>query len=315
MEKGVVSLESATHRYIDIDDIRLHVAEAGDPNGPLVVLLHGFPEFWYAWRHQIPSLARAGFHVVAPDLRGYNLSDKPSAVIAYRLELLAHDVARLIDALGYQRAHVVGHDWGGAVAWTFATRYPDLLDRLVALNIPHPERMTRALRMPRQWLRSSYMLFFQLPWLPETLFRAGDAFVLRRALQRDPARLGAFTDADLARYRKAWSQPGALTGGLNYYRAAFRRAARLARSARGSRPIVAPVLIIWGRRDRFLLPELARPNPVFVPNARIEWLPNASHWVMTDARERVNELLIEFLVGNETTAFAPIPDPLPGLRQ
>jgi len=283
------------HSTIDLGDIGLHVVEAGDPRGPLVVLLHGFPEYWYAWRHQMPALAEAGYHVVAPDLRGYNLSDKPLAVNAYRLDILARDVARLIDALGYETAHIAGHDWGGAVAWAFASRYPAMLDRLVVLNSPHPERFMNAARMPSQWLRSSYMLFFQIPWLPELLCRAGNFALPRRALERDPLRPDAFTANDIARYVEAWSQPGTWTGGMNYYRAAFRRTAGLSRLFQNTRPITAPVLIIWGRRDRFLLPALATPNPSLVPNARIEWLSDASHWVMTDARERVNDLLVAFL--------------------
>jgi pimeloyl-ACP methyl ester carboxylesterase len=261
------------------------------------VLLHGFPEFWYAWRHQIPALAEAGFHVVAPDMRGYNLSDRPREIDAYRLPILARDVARLIDALGYKRAHVAGHDWGGGVAWAFAIRYPEMLDRFVALNIPHPEAMTRALRMPSQWLRSSYMFFFQLPWLPEAIVSRGNHVLPRATMRRDALREDAFTDDDFRRYTEAWSKPGAWTGGINYYRAAFRRSLGIGRQLASGRAVTAPVLVIWGLRDRFLLPELAEPNPELVPNARVEWLPNASHWVMTDARERVNELLIEFLSG------------------
>lgn len=281
-------------RSIDIGEVRLNVVEAGEPAGPLVVLLHGFPDFSYSWRNQIPELAAAGYRVVAPDMRGYGRSDKPSGVNAYRLDRLADDVAGLIRALGADRAAVVGHDWGATVAWWFAMRHPDLLDRLVILNVPHPARLRDALRMPGQWLRSSYGLFFQLPWLPEAVLRAGRFAVLRRELREDPTRPDAFTAPDIERYVDAWSQPGALTGGLNYYRALARRAP----SRKAVRRIDAPVLVIWGQLDRFIRPELAEPPEDLVPDGRVVRLPHASHWVQHDEPERVNRLLLEFLAGS-----------------
>src|SRR5690242_12831972 len=156
--------DAPSFRFVDVGEVRLHVADAG--NGPLVVLLHGFPEFWYTWRRQIPALAQAGFHAVAPDMRGYNLSDKPAGVRAYRVPALVEDVAGLIRACGAARATVIGHDWGGLVAWAFAMEHPEMLDRLVILNSPHPRAMARAIRTPRQFLKSWYMMFFQIPWLP-----------------------------------------------------------------------------------------------------------------------------------------------------
>lgn len=285
-------MTSITHRRIPLGDVTLHVAEAGEPGAPLVLLLHGFPEFWYGWRHQLPALAAAGFHVVAPDLRGYNESDRPARVRDYRIELLARDVARLVDALGHERAHVVGHDWGGGVAWAFACRYPERLDRLVVVNAVHPVRALAAWRMPRQWLRSSYMLFFQLPWLPERVNAAFGCWLPRRGLERDPLRPDAFTADDIARYLAAWSQPGAWRGGISYYRAAFRGGRRFWRVFR--RPIPHPTLVIWGEHDRFQLPELASPPAALVPNCRVARLA-ASHWVPADAPEEVNRLLVSFL--------------------
>src|SRR5712671_1297489 len=180
------------HRTVDIGEVRLHCAEMGQ--GPLVLLLHGFPECWVSWRNQLPALAQAGFRAVAPDLRGYGKSDKPPGLDAYRIEVLARDIARLVEALGADRAHVVGHDWGGAVAWFFAMWHPERLDRLAILNAPHPARFSRALKRPRQFLRSSYTLFFQVPWLPEALLRAGDFFMLRRLFRSDPERAGAYAE-------------------------------------------------------------------------------------------------------------------------
>lgn len=283
----------AVHHDADLGEVRLHYVEAGE--GPLVILLHGFPEFWYAWRHQIPALAAAGFRVVAPDMRGFHLSDKPKAVQAYRTDRLAADVAALIRHLGAEQAAVVGHDWGAAVAWIFAMHYPEMLTRLIIMNVPHPLKLTslRGLQRYRQFLRSSYMLFFQIPWLPERLAALGNYAMLRYVLRTDPVKPGAFTEADIDRYIEAASRAGGLTGGINYYRALrFQLGSRLTELVRR---IEAPVLVIWGERDRYLGPELAAPDPAWVPNLRVERLPNASHWVQADEPERVNELLLAFL--------------------
>ncbi len=282
---------TVTHRYADLGDVRLHYVEAG--RGPLVVLLHGFPEFWYSWRHQIPVLAGAGFRVVAPDMRGYNLSDKPRGVRSYRTELLTRDVARLIEACGEHRAIVIGHDWGGAVAWLFAMRYPTMLERLVIMNAPHPASFMRDLLNPAQLLRSWYIFFFQAPALPEAGWRAGNFAALRRLLREDPVRRGAFTEDDIRRYVDAFSQPGALTGALHYYRAAVQQNPLTAREALAR--IDAPVLVIWGMRDRALGPALARPDRRWAPTARVERIAGASHWVQNDAPEQVNALLLDFL--------------------
>jgi len=284
------------HHTAQVDGgVNLHYVEAGQ--GPLVVLLHGFPAFWYDWREQIPALAAAGFRVVAPDMRGYNLSAKPRGVAAYRTEVLARDVARLISACGAERASVVGHDWGAGVAWSFAMLYPDLLERLAILNVPHPVTLRRGLKRLRQLRKSWYIFFFQLLWLPEALVRVrGYAFV-RRALERDPMRPGAYSPSDIALYVKALAQPGALTATINYYRALFRYGPQ---AMRNLRRIEAPVLVIWGDHDRYLGRELASPDPVWVPNVRVEHLPNASHWVHVDDPQRVNELLVTFLRGRPT---------------
>jgi epoxide hydrolase 4 len=282
------------HSYADLTESRLHYVEAGD--GPLVVLLHGFPEFWYSWRHQIPALAAAGFRVVAPDTRGCNLSSKPAGVSSYAPRRLAADIRDLIAERGASQAFVAGHDWGAALAWIAAMAYPEVVERLAVLNAPHPRRMVEALRRPgRQIGRSWYMFFFQLPWLPEHAVGAGNWWALRRGLEHD-ARAGAFTPPDIDRYREAWSQPGALTATMNYYRASMRRppAGRAGRL----RPVEAPTLVIWGERDRYLGADLAEPGQADVPNLeRVVRLPNASHWVQHDEPDRVSELLIDFFRG------------------
>jgi pimeloyl-ACP methyl ester carboxylesterase len=287
----VVALEDTELRdgYADLSDARLHYVEAGE--GPLVVLLHGFPEFWFSWRFQIPPLVAEGFRVVAPDMRGYNLSSTPPEVSAYDTDRLAADVRDLIRERGAERALVAGHDWGAAVAWVTAMNHPEVVERLAILNVPHPRRMLEGLRRPRQLARSWYMFAFQVPWLPERAAR------LRRWRGFhgvfDEARPGAFTPGDIDRYVEAWSRPGVATGMLNYYRAALRQSPRRA-TARIS-PVEAQTLVIWGERDRHLGAELAEPDPADVPNLeRVVRLPEASHWVHQDEPARVSELLIEF---------------------
>jgi pimeloyl-ACP methyl ester carboxylesterase len=276
------------HSRVDAGEVTLHIAETGQPGQPLVILLHGFPGFWWSWRHQLDALAGAGFRAVAPDLRGYNSSDKPRRVSDYDLEHLEADVAGLIRALGAERAVVIGHDWGAAVAWSFAQRHPALVDRLVIMNVPHPERFRRGLWSPGQLARSSYMAFFQLPAIPEWVLSRRDFQVLRRSFRRD-----GMPDPTIDAYVEAARAGDKLRGGLNYYRAGLRRSLR----GRGIplRPIEAPTLVIWGERDRYLRKELAAPDPRWVPHQTVERLPFASHWVQEDAPAQVNELLLRFL--------------------
>ncbi len=268
--------------------IRLHYVEAG--SGPLVILLHGFPEFWYSWRHQIAPLAQAGYRVVAPDMRGYNISDRPQSWRSYDTSLLADDIAGLIHSFGEQQAYVVGHDWGAAVAYTVAMARPEVVRRLAILNVPHPTRMLEGFRTLKQLRKSWYMFFYQIPKLPEYVIARDDFSFAKRSLRSDSK--DAFTDEDLERYAEAWSQPGALTGMINYYRAALRRSPRKALAQ--MKPIKASTLVIWGMRDRHLGSELAVPAAEWVPDVRFEPIPEATHWVQHDAPERVTELLLGF---------------------
>ncbi|HYP24377.1 MAG TPA: 4-alpha-glucanotransferase [Actinomycetota bacterium] len=282
------------HGYAQLSEVKLHYAEAG--SGPLVVMLHGYPEFWYSWRRQIPFLAERGFHVVAPDMRGYNLSDKPSGIGPYRIQSLVRDLRELVEHFdgGPSRpAHVVGHDWGGIVGWYFAMSHPLLLDRLTIMNAPHPQRYVRAMN-PRQMTRSWYVGFFQLPWLPERLMAANDYEALRRVFRHDPSRGDAFTDEDVERYVEAARRSDGLRYPINYYRALLRPNPL---PALRWRVIERPVQVIWGERDRALGPELAEPDRAWVPDVEVHRLPEATHWVQHDAPARVNELLADFLAG------------------
>jgi pimeloyl-ACP methyl ester carboxylesterase len=275
--------------------VTLHWAEQGE--GPLVVLLHGFPEFWYSWHHQLPALAAAGFRVVAPDLRGYGLSEKPRDIRAYRIETLVADVAALVARLGEGkkevRAHVVGHDWGGVLAWYLPLFHPEVCASVTVLNAPHPVAFRRALKTsPDQRRRSRYVFFFQLPFLPERGMRRGNFAILEKMLRRDPIRPGAFTEEDIRLYKEALAQPGALTSAINYYRAALRHPPRM----RGRRwPEGLPALLVWGEKDRYLGPALAEGLEEWVPGIRVARLPEASHWVQNDAPDEVNSLLVGFL--------------------
>jgi pimeloyl-ACP methyl ester carboxylesterase len=281
--------------YAEIGDVRLHYVEAGD--GPLIVLLHGFPEFWFGWRQQIRPLAAAGFRVVAPDMRGYNLSSRPAGVAAYTTDRLAADIRALIRERGAESALLVGHDWGGTVAWATAMNHAEVVDRLAILNAAHPRRLQQGLRSPRQLLRSWYFFYFQLPGLPERHVRARRFRFFRHFLHdaRPP-----YTPEDIERYVEAWSQPGAAAAMINYYRASVRQSPKRAKTE--LRPISAPTLVIWGQRDRYLGPKLAEPDRDDVPNLdRVVRLPNASHWVHHDEHERVTQLLIEFFASDLPT--------------
>jgi pimeloyl-ACP methyl ester carboxylesterase len=281
--------ESWQHRDIITNGIRMHYVTQGE--GPLVVLLHGFPEFWYSWRYQIPFLAGHGYMVVAPDLRGYNETDKPSK--GYNVSTLLRDIVGLIKGLERDKAIIVGHDWGGALAWAFAARYPQMTERLIVLNAPHPAAFARELRTWRQLRKSWYMFFFQLPWLPEYVLGRNHATPLGWILYRTAVQKSAFPPDVIERYRDAMSKPGALTGGINYYRAMFTRVRSL-RASSGA-IINVPTLLIWGEQDVALGIELTHDLEQWVPNIQIRRLPDSGHWVQQEKPDAVNELILEFL--------------------
>ena len=286
-------------RIIDANGVKLRAAVAGQ--GPLIVMVHGFPESWYSWRHQIPAIAAAGYHVIAPDMRGYNLSSRPRGFASYTGERLAADVRDLIRERGSEQAMLAGHDFGGEVAWATAMRHPEVVERLVILDALHPRRMLEGLRTPRQMVRSWYYWVFQLPWLPERIMSARRFHMLRRLFERD-ARPGAFSAADVDRYVDAWSQPGAVGAMSDYYRALVR--ALLGEGHSRVSQVTAPTLVIWGQHDRYLGVELAEPDRADVPNLdRVVVLPGASHWVMHDEPAEVSRLLIDFFSG--TTGGRP----------
>ena len=293
--------DSAEHEMVETNGVTLHTLTAGPADGPPVVLLHGFPEFWYGWRHQIPALADAGYRVIVPDQRGYNRSDKPSAVDAYTVDALAADVVGLLDAFGYERAPVVGHDWGGAVTWRLATCHPGRVSRAVVLNVPHPTAFEAYLPWkPSQLRRSWYVFFFQLPTVPEVTWRAADWRILRWFIDTSN-RADAFTEADLARYRDAWSRPGAFTGMINWYRALFQ--CDVPESP--DRTVEPQTLLVWGTEDPYLHAGMAELSVEQCIDGRLELLDDATHWLQHEVPDRVNDLLTEFLAERYTDRCKP----------
>jgi pimeloyl-ACP methyl ester carboxylesterase len=271
------------HGTAQVGDVTLHYVEEGE--GPLVVLLHGFPEFWYSWRKQIPALAAAGFRVIAPDLRGYNDSSKPWDVAAYHPLQIARDIAGLIAQSGDVPCAVVGHDWGGLAAWLLAMCHADVVSRLVVINSPHPVPYGRELRRSSsQKLRAGYQLFFAMPLLPRLVVRP-----LLPALMRRLARL---TDEELAEYRTTWRKPRATQSMLNYYRALRRYRGELRNVIKR---IDIPTLLLWGERDPVFVRATTENFTEWVPNLQVERIPEAGHFVQSEAAEKVNAALIEFL--------------------
>jgi len=269
--------------------IELHAVAAGRADAPVVLLLHGFPEFWYSWHKQIEPLASAGFRVIVPDQRGYNTSSKPRGISSYALPHLVSDVLAIADQLSQQRIFLAGHDWGAAVAWSVALLHPHRVSKLAILNVPHPSVMRRFLKTNRRQLRRSwYMFFFQLPWLPEAAFRAFHFRLGIRSLVRS-SRPDTFFPDDLEQYRAAWSQPGSLTAMIHWYRAAFRHRSKFPDSR-----VHVPTRILWGERDAFLLSEMAHESVRYCDSAELYTFANASHWLQHEEPTRVSELLIDF---------------------
>jgi epoxide hydrolase 4 len=278
-----------SERFVQVNGIGLHLVETG--HGKPVLLLHGFPEFWYCWRHQLLALAESGFRAIAPDLRGYNESDQPTGVVRYRTKTLVADIVKLIAELQCGPVYLVGHDWGGLIAWRLAATHPHLVRKLVVMNAAHPAAFRKELRRNwRQWIKSQYVLFFQLPWLPERMIRAKDFAVLERGWRTQPVSPNAFTGVDIREYKKAWEK--GISGPLNYYRAAFRFSDDLF----GNPQIVSvPTLVIWGAQDSFMSGSVNDFLYLWIPNLVVRMIPHASHWVQNDVPAKVNTLLIDFL--------------------
>ena len=282
---------------LSTNGIRLHTALAGPEDGDPVFLLHGFPDAWFGWEAQIEPLAEAGFRVIVPDQRGYNLSDKPRGVSSYQMEPLVDDILGLADGFGYERFHLAGHDFGAMVSWNLARRHPERLKCLAVANVPHPAVMRNYLRThPSQMLKSWYAFFFQLPGLPERVVRANNWQFLISAM---PVKL---SEQERDRYREAWAQPGAMTSMINWYRASLRQL----RKSTAASLIQVPTLVLWGQQDPHLRYEMAPLSVDLCKGGRLVMFEDASHWVMHDKPREVSQLLIEHFRGDG--------DYLPGVK-
>jgi pimeloyl-ACP methyl ester carboxylesterase len=281
------------HHIVKTNGVRLHVVQAGPREGEPVILLHGFPEFWYCWEAQIAFLADQGFRVMAPDQRGYNLSSKPKGIAAYNLDVLVDDLMGLVDAAGREQVYLVAHDWGAGVAWWAARLFPERFKKMVILNGPHGAVMQKHLSNNRsQLLKSWYMFFFQLPWLPEWSLRANNWQGLVRGMEGS-SKPSTFSGERLESYRQAWSQPGAMTAMINWYRAVL----RVRPNRKAPTQVKVPTLLIWGTEDAFLERELAEPSIALCDEGELVFIEGATHWVHQEAADQVNELIGDFLAG------------------
>jgi len=287
--------ESWKHGFADVGEIRMHYVTQG--KGKLLLLLHGFPDFWYLWRFQISPLAEH-FRVVAPDLRGYNETDKPKDVDKYRLIFLTQDVLGLMNALGEKEAMIVGHDWGGAVAWCLAAYYPEATEKLVVLNAPHPNAYTKRISgLWRQLQKSWYVFFFQTPDIPEKVLSRNNYAFLKSMLLNSLVKKGVFTDEDLSAYVNAWSKPGALTAAINYYRANMHPAILFSEKMVAFPKIKSPTLVVWGDQDVALSKDLIIDTDEFVDAPySMKYFPDCGHWVHLEEPELVTKCLLEFLI-------------------
>jgi len=287
------------HKYADVNNVRIHYVTVG--KGKLIMFLHGFPEFWYEWKNQLAEFGQ-DYRAVAPDMRGYNLSSKPADVEQYRIKYLIEDIRALAEYLGYKKFILVAHDWGAGVAWPFAIRHPDYLEKLIIINGTHPVTITRELRdNPEQRKASQYILVYRTPEAEEILSRNNYALPASNLLE-EGLKQGYFTEEDRKAYIEAWSQPGALTGGLNYY-----RAARLGPFTGESDDILSvdaslltvkiPTLVIWGEKDKWLLTGNLEGLEKYVPNLTIKRIPDGSHWVIHEKPALVNSYIREFIEG------------------
>ncbi len=275
-------------KFYEVNGITLHAAVAGPENGKVMLFLHGFPEFSLGWKKQLGFFAEKGFRVIAPDQRGYNLSSKPKGIKAYRIETLVADVVALIRQVSTQKIILVGHDWGGGIAWEVAGQHPELIEKLIILNMPHLKVMNDTLKSnPKQLLRSWYFGFFQVPRLPEWLLSLFNFRMLERNMVRS-ANKNTFSKLEMTQYKMAWRNPGAVKSMVNWYRAYKYSKPALKR-------ISIPTLILWGEKDKFLLPEMAAKSNLLCAKGKLIMIDDARHWLHHEKAAKVNQLILNFL--------------------
>jgi pimeloyl-ACP methyl ester carboxylesterase len=277
--------DGITYQYVGVNGIELYVAFAGPPEGEPVILLHGYPDASFAWREQMAALAGENFYVIAPNQRGYNLSDKPEGVDSYRMDLLVSDIIGLADGLGFEKFNLAGHDFGGIVSWNLVDAYPERVKRLVIFNCPHPLVMKQFQDdNEEQKKKSWYAYAFKIPVLPEIMVRAFNWRMLTNVMK------DSFSEEELDEYRRSWSQPGASKAMINWYRALF----RLEEDELPRNIIDVPTLVVWGKQDPHVMWQQAEPSAAMSSNGRVEYIEDATHWVLHDAPEKTSELLVDF---------------------
>lgn len=286
-----MSIANLKHGFIKTNGVNLHYVTQGE--GKLMLMLHGFPEFWYSWRHQIAEFAN-DYCVVAIDMRGYNDSDKPDRLSAYKMSELTADVRGVIKGLGYDDCILVAHDWGGAIAWNFADKYPDLVEKLIVMNFPHPAKFIAGLKTWQQLQKSWYIFFFQIPFLPELMFQANDYQAISSAFTDMAIDKSAFSREDLAAYKEAAAKPGAIAAMINYYRANFNFSLDN-KSTQNYGVLNIPTLMIWGEADTALGKELTYGTDEYVADLELKYIPNCSHWVQQEQPKIVNQYMRSFL--------------------
>lgn len=272
-----------------VNGLNLHVIDQGNADLPIIIFLHGFPEFWYSWRKQVPFFLKHGYRVVVPDQRGYNLSEKPKKVRDYAVENLVKDILELIREISRDKIYLVAHDWGAAVAWRIASQNPELLIKMVIINLPHPSVMRETLKKnPVQMMKSWYIAFFQLPFIPETFLQFANFKLLEMTLLKTSSK-GTFTKEDITEYKRAWQNRGTVTSMLNWYRAIKYRT----KSSIKSPVISIPTLIIWGEKDAALDKSMAKKSLKYCSDGKLISLPDATHWAHQDKSELVNQKILE----------------------
>ncbi len=286
--------------FADLGSIRLHYAEAGDRNNKLVILLHGFPEFWFTWRKQLPELGKS-YHAVAPDMRGYNLSDRPENLDDYKINHLIDDVVRLAAHFGADDFYLAAHDWGAAVAWSVALARPDLVKGLMILNGPHPYIFAKLLEQNQNQIdHSQYMSDFRSPKAEETLKQDNFEWLWDWTFV-EHERNGLITADEKQEYIRAWAQPGAITAMLNYYRASPLKPRPVGGSSKSLElnpdhfRVKVPTMIMWGEKDHALVPENLNEIEDFVPDLKLIKLSDVTHWVTHEAPDRVNTEISSFI--------------------
>lgn len=284
------SEQSIRYRHIRVNDINLHVRFAGSEHGNPIILLHGFPDASFGWEFQMEALANLGYYVIAPDQRGYNLSDKPKGKANYRMNLLVYDIIALADELKFEKFHLAGHDFGAIVSWHLLEHFSHRVTSVVILNVPHPKVMWKYQKENKKQRRKSwYAYFFKIPRIPEFFIRVSRYNMLKSAMKE------SFSKEKLQRYKTAWSQPGALTAMINWYRCLF----QLTPEEQPSKTIDVPTLIIWGKQDPHLMWEMAEESASMCTNGRVEFIEEATHWVLEDAPEKTTALMINHFLKNK----------------